>query len=196
VRWHAGETVVLRELWWEKLWFAMPVTIVQDSGDLVALYVPPGTEGRGAVRPPGKRDNFSTLATKEWELGPRTWERTRRLGLWRPNDPYVVSGFLHWYVDVVEPLRRTAVGFDFRDLELDIVVDEGLAWRWKDQEEVDLAVELGVFTPAEADEIREVGGRVIEMIERGDAWWWSWRDWVPDPSWAVPTLPDGWDVLP
>jgi uncharacterized protein len=193
---------VLRELWWGKIWFAMPVTVVADTDELVAIYVPPGTEGRGAVRPPGKRDNFATLATREWKLGPRTWERTRRLGLSRPDEPYVVSGFwngdgsefLHWYVDMVEPLRRTAVGFDFRDLELDVVIDEDLTWRWKDEEEVDLAIELGVFTSAEAAEIRAAGERVIEMVERGDAWWTSWRDWAPDPSWPAPTLPDGWDA--
>ena len=188
-------------MWWGKTWLAMPVTVVEDTDELVALYIVPGAEGRGAVRPPGKRDNFSTLASKTWELGPRTWEHTRRLGLWRPGEPYIVSAFwiddtfMSWYVDVIEPLRRSNVGFDFRDLELDIVVHEDLSWRWKDQEELDIGVELGVFTAAEAEEIRHHGERMVERIESGETWWTSWRDWAPDPSWPIPALPPDWDAL-
>ena len=202
MRWRSGDVVVLRELWWERIWFALPVTVVQDTDELIAFYVPPGAEGRGAVRPPGKRDNFMTLASKQWELGPRTWERTRRLGLSQPGAPYVVSAFwsgdgsefLGWYVDVIEPLRRSPVGFDFRDLELDIVFFDDGSWLWKDQAEVDEAVELGVFTSEEAAEIRRVGERAVDVIEGGDWWWRRWRDWAPDPTWPVPTLPADWDA--
>jgi predicted RNA-binding protein associated with RNAse of E/G family len=182
---------------------AMPMITVHDTDDLVVLYVAPGTTGVGAVRPPGKRDNFRTLASKQWELGPRTWERTQRLCMWRPDEHYAAGAFwdadgtrfLGWYVDVIDPLRRTDAGFDFRDLELDIVIGEDLSWSWKDQEEVDLAVDLGIFTGDDAAEIRAHGDEVVSMIERGDPWWTSWRDWAPDPSWPTPALPGGWNVL-
>lgn len=198
--WRSGEVVVLREIWWDRIWFAMPVIVVEDSDDLIAFYVPPGTEGRGAVRPPGKRDNYRTLASKRWELGPRTWERTRRLGLARPDEPYAVSAFwegerfTHWYVDVIEPLRRSPVGFDFRDLELDVVFSDDGSWTWKDQDEVDEAVELGVFTPDDAAHVRRIGQTAVDAIESGEWWWRRWRDWAPDPSWPIPQLPDNWDA--
>ena len=146
--------------------------------------------------------NFATLATRERELGPRTWERTRRLCLWRPDEHYAAGAFwnadgtefLGWYVDVIDPLRRSPIGFDFRDLALDIVIGEDLTWAWKDQAEVDLAVELGMLTSDEAIRSADAGGgrradrarrSVVDVVAH----------WATDPSWPIPTLPDGWDVL-
>ena len=42
--------------------------------------------------------------------------------------------FLGWYVNLEEPFRRTPLGFDVRDLQLDILVDPERKWRWKDSE--------------------------------------------------------------
>jgi NAD(P)H-flavin reductase len=34
-----------------------------------------------------------------------------------------------WYVNIQEPFRRTSIGFDTQDLELDIVIEPDGSWR-------------------------------------------------------------------
>jgi hypothetical protein len=107
--------------------------------------------------------------------------------LWRADD----DTFAAWYVNLQEPLRRTALGFDTDDLVLDIWVEPDGSWEWKDEDELEVAVALGRFTAAQAAEIRSVGERVV--AER--PWPTGWEEWRPDPSWQLPRLPDGWDVV-
>ncbi|MYH68134.1 MAG: DUF402 domain-containing protein, partial [Dehalococcoidia bacterium] len=129
-----------------------------------------------------------------WELVDAVWERWNMLTLkvpdqwgatwvwWTPD-----WEFLGWYVNLEEPLRRTPLGFDLRDLWLDIVVDAERNWQWKDEDEVERVVERGLMSEAVADRIRREGEAVIADIERG-AWPFTddIRDWRPDPSWPTP----------
>ena len=99
-----------------------------------------------------------------------------------------------WYVNLQAPVRRSPTGFDTMDQVLDLVVLPDLTtWWWKDEDELDLAVELGVFTREEAGAIRAEGERVAALIDSGtppfDP---AWADWTPDPAWGRPELPDGW----
>ena len=67
-----------------------------------------------------------------------------------------------WYIDLQEPLRRTAIGFDTNDHLLDIVISaDRSVWRMKDEDEFEEAVRLGVFSQEEAQAIRAEGERVI-----------------------------------
>jgi predicted RNA-binding protein associated with RNAse of E/G family len=101
-----------------------------------------------------------------------------------------------WYVNLEEPWRESPFGFDTTDHLLDVWIDPDRGWRWKDEDELAEAVELGLFTPAKADAIRAEGERAIERIEA-----WStpfdegWETWRPDPDWPLPELPDSWDAL-
>jgi hypothetical protein len=47
-----------------------------------------------------------------------------------------------------------------------------------------------------ADRVRAVGADAVRDIER-NGWPYAdgWEDWAPDPSWALPELPDDWDDL-
>ena len=99
-----------------------------------------------------------------------------------------------WYVNLEEPMRRSRAGFDTRDLQLDIVVMPDLTWTWKDEREFDEMRDLGLITDEEANLVRDEGESVIAEIGRGDTWWLEWKDWVPDASWPLPTLSDGWDA--
>ena len=83
-----------------------------------------------------------------------------------------------------------ALGFDTEDHILDIWVERDGTWRWKDEDELEVALETGFVTPEEAAAIRAEGERVV-------AEWpfpTGWEDWEPDPSWPVPRLPAGWDA--
>jgi hypothetical protein len=97
--------------------------------------------------------------------------------------------FLGYYINLQAPLRRSPFGFDSLDHVLDIVVNPDGAWHWKDEDELADAVELGLFTPAQAHEIRAEGERAIAALLRKLPT--GWEDWQPDPAWPLLTLPDG-----
>ena len=76
------------------------------------------------------------------------------LALHRPGDAYAVFVFWEgperrlacWYVNFQDPFRRTAIGFDTLDHELDLVVEpDGSRWL-KDEDSLDLRVADGRFS--------------------------------------------------
>ncbi len=95
-----------------------------------------------------------------------------------------------WYVNLEEPWRESPFGFDTTDHLLDVWIEPDRSWRWKDEDELAEAVEIGLFTPAKADAIRAEGERAIERIEA-----WStpfdegWETWRQGPDWPLPELP-------
>ena len=100
-----------------------------------------------------------------------------------------------WYVDLQEPLRRTVVGFDTMDNLLDIVISPDLSeWQWKDEDEFQEAVAIGVYSAEEARAIRAEGERAIELLRAGQPPFCDgWDKWSPPVEWQIPQLPDGWD---
>ena len=66
------------------------------------------------------------------------------LQLQRPGEIHAVWVFWHgperefrgWYVNLQEPFRRTSLGFDTQDLELDLVVALDGSWQYKDEEKL------------------------------------------------------------
>ena len=136
-----------------------------------------------------------------WTLAEHEWQRNRTLRLtpldvgysldlyWRDAD----DEFLGYQINLQEPLRRTSLGFDSFDQELDIVVTPDGAWRWKDVDSFEQGVRDGFVTPDVGSAIRELArqlaGQIGEMIPTG------WEDWRPDPAWTLPELPEGWDQV-
>jgi predicted RNA-binding protein associated with RNAse of E/G family len=111
---------------------------------------------------------------------------------WRPPD----WRFGGWYINLQEPIRPTPLGFDFMDHVLDVVIDPDLSWRWKDEEELEEAVRLGLLSRQEAASIRAEGERVIAQLEaREPPFCDGWERWQPDPAWPIPGLAAGWDEL-
>ena len=100
-----------------------------------------------------------------------------------------------WYINLQSPLRPSAVGFDYQDHVLDVLVSADLrTWRWKDEADLEEAVARGIFTRAEATAIRAEGERAVErMLARETPFDRSWDGWRPDPSWPRPAFPEGWD---
>ena len=82
----------------------------------------------------------------------------------RPEEPHAIwvfwegpdRRFAGWYVNIQEPFRRSADGFDTQDLELDVWIPRGRAWQLKDDELLDLRVREGRFTQDQAREARSV----------------------------------------
>ncbi len=105
--------------------------------------------------------------------------------------------FAGWYLNIQEPFRRTPIGFDTQDLELDIVVSPDGSWEFKDEEELDPWIARGRWTAEEIAAIRAEGARLGAELDAGRYWWdTAWAEWEPDPSWPAPTLPPGWADVP
>lgn len=47
--WRPGDTIVHQEFWRGRLWAARPLTVVEDSGDRLVLWIPEGTGSPGPL---------------------------------------------------------------------------------------------------------------------------------------------------
>lgn len=199
-RWAPGSHIILREVWRGTIWTIRPVTVVQDTPELVALYLAPGTPCKHPRRLDGTPIR---LAAEPWHLVDATWPwSTLRLHIpgeahevWpaRRDVPTINS----WYVNLQEPLRRTVLGFDYMDQVLDIIISADLSeWHWKDEDELDEAQALGLMSGEQVQAIRAEGERVIQLaMARGGFFAGGWYDWSPPSTWTVPAIPPGWDLL-
>ena len=198
--WAAGDRIVLREVWDGKVWAARPVTVVRDDDDLIALYLPIGAGWKRPVRPDGSR---LRMPSEPWVLADDVWRDKSVLHLVRPGAAHAVWAmwdrawkFIGWYVNLQEPLRRSAVGFDYMDQMLDLVIAPDLSgWHWKDNDELEQEVVEGLLTRAEADGVKAEADRVVRMLEnRAGPFSDGWERWRPDPAWPLPPLIQGWDA--
>ena len=72
----------------------------------------------------------------------------------------------------------------------DVWVEPDRTFERKDEDELELAVEQGRYTPERAAEITAVADEIEEVIKAwGPPFCDGWETFRPDPSWPVPTLP-------
>jgi hypothetical protein len=194
--WSEGEIVVRRE-WRGSPWMAVSVIVVADEPELLATYLAPGAQFAFPAAGHG-------LGPHPWQ-GRGPWKGHGVLMLHRPGERYAVwhfwdgadRAFAGWYVNLQEPFRRTPIGFDTYDLELDVWMPASGGWSFKDDELLDVRVQEGRFTSDEAVEIRALGAEIGAMIDSGAEWWDpAWSRWEPDRAWRVPPPGDGWDAVP
>jgi predicted RNA-binding protein associated with RNAse of E/G family len=191
MRWNPGDTVVLREAWHGRVWRVVVGRVVEDSEERIALFFPQGMPGRFPARADGSEVR---IPTEPWALAPRLGTRNV-LALFVPGGRYSLWLFRrpdgthdHWYVNFEQPLRRTAIGFDYRDEKLDLIVRSDGSLEWKDEDELAEAAAHGLV---DADEVWAEARRVVAARP----WPTGWEDWQPDPAWSIPELPEGWDRL-
>ncbi len=181
-----------------------PCRVVEDRDDLVALFIAAGSPYKAGPKktaaekrdPPGR-----VLPPDEY-----FW-RTDTLRLMFPGQSHSVSlswgpqaaprRLLKYFVNMEEPFRRTAVGFDTQDHTLDIEVTPELTWRWRDEQELANHVKEGFYTVGLAKAVRAEGERAIDAIRRRDhECVRGWAEWTPLPEWGIPPFIDGWDTTP
>ena len=196
MRWQPGEVVVHREVWRGVPWCACPVVVVEDTDELLVTYLP--EESPFAFPPSADR------RPHPWH-GKRAWDGHGVLMLRRPGEAYSVwhfwdgpdRRFAGWYLNLEEPFRRTAIGYDTQDLELEIWIAAGEPWRFKDQDALEERVRDGRYTPEQRDAILALGAELGTMLDRGEQWWdGRWTEFEPDPAWRGPSFPAGWESAP
>lgn len=194
----------MREWVCGRIWTAVPCTVVEDSPGLVALWVPPGTNWMRCQDADGSRPAPRHRAECDWVLREdTTWPGSGRLRLTVPEKPYSVWLFWkpyyteidQWYVNLEIPQHRTAIGFDYLDQLLDVVVSpDRLTWKWKDEDEVQAAIELELMSAADVRALRRAGMEAVSLLQSEQPpFQSSWANWRPDPVWTAPALPKRWD---
>jgi hypothetical protein len=175
---------------------ALPVVVLEETAERVVVHVPDGSEVAwpSIGGQPHRSVPLESRYRSPWRASTRTWNGSgpvivhppgRAHTIWHLYDAGAFSG---WYVNLETPWRRTSLGFDSRDHVLDVWVEPGGAWRWKDEDELVEAVAAGWLTQGEAEAARAEGERVL-------AEWpfpTGWEGRRSDPAWGTPALPEGW----
>lgn len=195
LRWQHGDTIVWREVLNDgRPWLASTVYVVEDAPEHLITYLPTGAQ---FGFPDG--DFPSDNGRHPWEASGH-WQGHGCLQIAFPDEAYAIwhfwSGqersFAHWYLNLQEPFRRTNIGLDTQDLELDIVVHLDGSWESKDDELLDRRVEQGRYTAEQVAGIRAVAGDLDERLQNGRWWDDHWTKWEPEPDWTPQPLPRDW----
>ena len=201
-----GQTILLREIWQNRVWSARPGIVVQDTPELMVFYIPAGTgtNWKRAVALDGTPATIENRLWSGWLLEDVELLGFDLLRMTIPGANYSVLIFWNtedgaqqrWYINLEKPLQRTALGFDYIDQLLDIIATPDLtSWHWEDEDELKQAISLGFISSARADSLRSEGEKVIAWLQSGKSPFNGWEKWRSDPSWAVPVLPKGWDTI-
>ncbi|HEV7908332.1 MAG TPA: DUF402 domain-containing protein [Pseudonocardiaceae bacterium] len=191
-----GDVALRREVLHEKPWSVTPTRVVLDEPGLLVVFVVPGTRFGFPEHhwPHGWQSRGSTY-----------WRGHGKLQMHRPDDAYSVDLYWHgderrfggWYLNLQDPYRRTDLGFDTLDHELDYWVPADGDWEERDREDFEAQVAQGKYSPDLAEAIRWQGEEIEAMLRSGTTWWDpAWANWRPDPDWPVPVLPEGWEDYP
>jgi hypothetical protein len=164
------------------------VTVQEDSDTQVITWLASGTVIDYPVGVQHGRTCISMWLSGEWDLHPKVFHPPGVLRIAPRDAPFEVfapmkdEGVERWYVNFQQPLRRTASGFDTMDEILDLVVSpDCLTWQRKDEDELELAVDMGFLSHSDAQRIERNCHAVEESLARGDVPWdRSWETWRLD----------------
>jgi hypothetical protein len=200
--WEPGEGIVMREVWRGRVYSIFPVRVVQDSPAWTALCLPRLATG---LFPHTAEGMILRIPVEEWILKENPWQGEDILYLIHAGLGYTFTGwwdtghvFGGWKIDLVEPPRRTRLGFDYMDQLLDVVVSpERSTWSWKDEEEVEEARARGLFTEAQVRDLYRRGEEALRLLRSGEPpFHVSWEGWKSEPAWQIPfDLPPGWEQV-
>jgi len=209
--WKPGAAIALRGLYNRHISYMQSALMVRDSPEEVALAILPGAEccaPEGYVN--GKHgelrqwDRWGTYIKGNWNMQGYAWHTNRVLILLQPEKYYASyyfwqvdkNQFLGYYVNFQLPFRRTSIGFDTFDLELDIIIEPTYEWRWKDADDYLRGIECGILLDEWVKEIEAAKPEVFDKLEKREyPFDGAWLDWMPDPTWSPPTLPENWDKI-
>lgn len=199
--WKPGTQATLRGVGTRVFW-AYPTLVVQDTPDLIALYLPAGSLGKDTETRLAPQEFFSPGKIKIVDY---EWDRTDVLMLIVPGEAFSIylmwktgtRNLVCWYINLQEPIRRTDIGFDTMDHMLDVVVSPELStWQWKDEDEFAEAVRIGFYPPEKAREIRAEGEKALHFLTAElRSFYQKWESWQPQPEWEIPKLSPLWDRM-
>jgi protein associated with RNAse G/E len=82
------------------------------------------------------------------------------------------------------------------DLDLDLIINPDFSCEWKDVEDYERAIEEKIIFPEWIRKIDVAKQKILEKLEKRQyPFDGSWLNWMPDPSWSLPKLPENWDKI-
>jgi hypothetical protein len=187
-RWARGDVVALRDIWFDAVWRAIPGLTLEDTSARSVFWIPPGTQ---AAYPADADGEEIRMPRPEFEHAFR-YSKRPIVVVCDDGAPWTVwlffgaEGFEHWYVNFERYLGRSATAYDSVDHKLDLIVGRDGEVRWKDEDELAAAGELGLV---DVEEVR----RDAEAAIATPPWPTGWEDFEAEPGWKALTLPAGWE---
>jgi hypothetical protein len=197
-------TVVLRWVSGNFITGAVPCEVIEETPDFVALYQPAGTIWkRASGERSGPRGRNMLPTGHDGGYDDTEWTGDGVLRVHRFGEEWSVWRWLdstrawsdYFYVNLEDPWRRGALGFDTGDWLLDIVGTPA-SWAYKDEDELEWAEEVSLVDSDWAARTREAGRRASTALEE-NAWPFAadWDRWLPSANLARPALPSVWNVV-
>jgi len=205
--WKAGDVIAWRGIYNQHIWHAMPMIVVKDSPEEIALALLPGADGfvpedYSKGKQNGKRR--WDFKDKTWKLDKHIWHTNRVLILLEPRRYYSIdyfwdnqsNQFIGYYINFELPFQRSHCGVDALDLELDLVIEPDLSCEWKDLDEYQRGIDTGIILSEWIPQIKDAKTEILQQLnKRQYPFDNSWLDWCPDPNWSAPKLPADWDKV-
>lgn len=171
------------------------LTTSQEGGSFrLGIYCQFGNQGK-VIKTPGRR--YLAYWAGDGPPFDHAWDSTHVLRFMRPGHSHTVEVYwdldwklIGWYINLQAPLTIDSARFDTTDWALDLVISPTGQWRWKDEDDLAEALELGLLSDRQAAEVRAEGARVIAARP----WPTGWEDWRPPPQWTALPLPTDWDA--
>lgn len=160
----------------------------------ISFYVEALRTGNDAMRAAARQ----ARARGEWLMADWAWQRTAVVEQVTSRKWFSVSRMFEadgalacWYVNFQRPPAWRADGWDTSDLALDLVADPDGAWHWKDEDEYAHDRRLGLITDTEHTAVQAARDEAVAMIQARNGMFAASPEerWLPDPAWAMPSLP-------
>jgi len=210
--WQPGAQVMLRGIAHNKVWIVHPVTVVQDSPDLLAVQLVPGTPckipaglfDRKYSDGASDHSRWDEQDSRQWQMRDWTWQHRRALILLPPQKYYAVywfwlldsDEFEGWYVNFQLPFTRTHFSIDTLDLEIDLIIRPDHRHQWKDELEYLEGVKRGSIPAEVAREVEKAREEALNLImAKSPLFDPGSLEWKPDPAWEIPPLHPHWNIV-
>jgi protein associated with RNAse G/E len=200
----AGDHILYQGIYENKVWYAQSMVVVKDTAEEIALAVYPGMEcvaPRGYINGRHQWNRWNDYLSDHWDMQPYDWHTNRFLVLLYPEKYYSINlmwnhaekRFLCYYINFQLPFRRTKLGFQTLDLEIDLVIDPDHSWHWKDVDDYNEGKALQIIRPEWVEQIESAKDDIFEKLQHKryplNKYWLNWE---PDFNWSLPKLPQNW----
>jgi predicted RNA-binding protein associated with RNAse of E/G family len=205
--WKPNEVISWRGIYRDRIWHAQTVIVVKDTPGEIVVALLPGTEcmaPEGYLQGKNSSQRRWNFKEKYWQLEKYSWRTNRLLLLLEPEKYYSTmyfwnhetNEFLCYYINFQVPFQRTHCGIDTLDLDLDLIIHPDFNYEWKDVDDYQKAIGNGIIFPKWIQGIDEAKSDIFNKLEKRQyPFDGSWLNWIPDPIWSPPKLPENWDKI-
>ncbi len=205
--WKPGDVIAWRGIYRDQVWHAQSTLIVRDTDEELMLALLPGAECIAQEDYPEAKKNgrrWWDFKNQPWKLKTYIWRTNRLLLILEPEKYYSTmyfwnhesNEFLCYYINFQLPFKRSDCGIDTLDLDLDLLINPDFSFEWKDVDDYQKAIDNEVIFPDWAHGIDSAKQEIFSRLEKCSyPYDGFWLDWMPDPNWLPPKLPENWDKI-